>query len=38
MTGGTFSFAFNNAVESAFGRGVLSIVAAGNENVRVPLL
>lgn len=38
ITGGTFSFAFNNAVESAFDRGVFSIVAAGNENVCIPLL
>jgi len=33
-TGGGFSFAFNRAVENAYDSGVLSIVAAGNENVR----
>lgn len=31
--GGGYSYAFNNAVESAFDEGVLSVVAAGNENV-----
>jgi oryzin len=30
--GGPFSSAFNNAVNSAFSAGVLSVVAAGNEN------
>ncbi|RAL02524.1 S8 family peptidase [Aspergillus ibericus CBS 121593] len=30
--GGGYSYAFNNAVESAFDDGVLSVVAAGNEN------
>ncbi|KAE8375161.1 Alkaline protease 1 [Aspergillus bertholletiae] len=30
--GGGFSQAFNDAVENAFAQGVLSIVAAGNEN------
>jgi oryzin len=32
--GGPPSTAFNNAVQSAFAAGVLSVVAAGNENVR----
>ncbi|KAL2823881.1 peptidase S8/S53 domain-containing protein [Aspergillus cavernicola] len=30
--GGGYSYAFNNAVENAFDEGVLSVVAAGNEN------
>ncbi|KKK25089.1 hypothetical protein P175DRAFT_0495699 [Aspergillus ochraceoroseus IBT 24754] len=30
--GGAYSYAFNNAVETAFDEGVLSVVAAGNEN------
>ncbi|GIK03186.1 basic amino-acid permease [Aspergillus viridinutans] len=30
--GGGYSYAFNNAVENAFKEGVLSVVAAGNEN------
>lgn len=36
MTGGGYSYAFNNAVENAFDEGVLSVVAAGNENVCIP--
>ncbi|KAF7118171.1 hypothetical protein CNMCM5793_007572 [Aspergillus hiratsukae] len=31
--GGGYSYAFNNAVQSAYQSGVLSVVAAGNENV-----
>ncbi|EAW10612.1 S8 family peptidase [Aspergillus clavatus NRRL 1] len=31
--GGGYSYAFNNAVESAYEQGVLSVVAAGNEGV-----
>lgn len=33
MTGGSFSFSFNRAVENAYSAGVLTVVAAGNENV-----
>lgn len=36
MTGGGYSYAFNNAVESAYQEGVLSVVAAGNDNVCIP--
>jgi oryzin len=36
MTGGGYSYAFNNAVQSAYQSGVLSVVAAGNDNVCVP--
>lgn len=36
-TGGGFSQAFNDAVENAFDDGVLTVVAAGNENVGVPI-
>jgi oryzin len=36
MTGGGYSYAFNDAVENAFQEGVLSVVAAGNENVCKP--
>ncbi|KAL4782826.1 peptidase S8/S53 domain-containing protein [Aspergillus varians] len=31
--GGSYSYAFNNAVEDAYAEGVLSVVAAGNDNV-----
>ena len=34
MAGGSFSFSFNRAVENAYSSGVLTVVAAGNENVR----
>jgi oryzin len=32
--GGPFSQAFNNAVHAAYNAGILTIVAAGNDNVR----
>lgn len=35
-TGGGYSYAFNQAVENAYDEGVLTVVAAGNENVCVP--
>lgn len=37
LQGGSFSFALNRAVENAYSSGVLCIVAAGNENVCLPI-